>query len=173
MRLFSDRLAAVALFVLALLSPGCASTEAPLAVPNEELAVELAKHDVEGFVQLLITVLHEATLDTTQLTPRLSAQLLESVIAGRQRSRELGETVTGDIRVHSQRLESVDMIGRNWHVVLLACLDYSEIVRHREDGTRLLPAVGATLPEKRVEVRIDAKSGSSEVIAVENTGASC
>ncbi len=137
------------------------------------MAVELAKEDVEGYVKLLITVLNKATLDTAQLTPRLSAHLLESVIAGRQRSRELAETVTGNIHVHSQRLESAVRIGRNWHVVLLACLDYSEILREREDGTKLPAAVGATLPEKRIDVRIDATSGSREVIDVEDTGASC
>ncbi len=173
MSLFSRRAAAAALLSTVLFASGCSLAEEPLAVPTEEMAVELAKEDVEGYVELLMTVLNQDALDTSRLTPVVSETVLEQAIDLRQQRIDLRETVSGNIRVHSQTLESIDKIGGAWSVVLLACLDYTQIVRHREDGSTLPAAPGSSLPQRRIEVRIDTNTGSREVIAVQDTERKC
>lgn len=167
------RVAAAILLASALLAVGCAPLEAEPAVPTAELAVELAKEDVEGYVRLLMTVLKQDVLDTSGLSPVVSESVLQYAVNLREQRIELRESVSGELLVHSQTLESVENIGSSWRVVMLACLDYTQILRHREDGSTLPAAPGTTLPQRRIEVRIDANTGSREVFSFEDTGQRC
>ncbi len=140
---------------------------------EEKLAIERAEQAVESYTTLLVDVINQATLDTTEIQSLLSPELVAAFVESRERGIQFQETILGRIGIQSQRSESVDSIGPSWHVVMLVCMDYSDIVRRHEDGTEKPAAAGTTVLQSRITVSVDKQTGSPKVLTVEDTRTTC